>query len=140
MKQIYRVLERRKHGMKVLYYGTTNNGAGKRLQKVIESVVPIEDTEVYRDVEELGRRLRLPTCDVSISVFLTKSKAELFDLILMKKLLLDMRILLVLPDGDNETITMGHTLFPRFLTYMDSDFKDVEAVLKKIIQKEHSDS
>ena len=124
--------------MKVLYYGTTTNGAGKRLHKAIESVVPIEDIEVYRDIEALGRRLRLPTCDLSISVFFTKNKADLFDLILIKKLLLNLRILLVLPDGDNETITMGHTLFPRFLTYADSDFKDVEAVLKKIIQKEHS--
>jgi len=126
--------------MKVLYYGTTNNGAGKRLQKAIESVIPIEHTEFCRDIEELGRRLRLPTCDLSICVFFAKSKAELFDLVLMKGLLFNLRILLILPDGDNETITMGHTLFPRFLTYADSDFKDVEAVLKKIIQQDHSDS
>jgi hypothetical protein len=126
--------------MKVLYYGTTNNGAGKRLQKAIESVVPIEDTEVCRDIEELGRRLRLPTSDLSICVFFARSKAELFDLVLMKGLLLNLRILLILPDGDNETITMGHTLFPRFLTYADSDFKDVEAVLKKMTQQDHSDS
>ena len=126
--------------MKVLYYGTTYNGAGKRLQKAIESVVPMENTEVCRDIEELGRRLRLPTCDVSISVFFTKSKAELFDLVLIKKLLLNLRIILVLPDEDSETIAMGHTLFPRFVTYTDSDFKDVEAVLKKMIQHGHSDS
>jgi hypothetical protein len=126
--------------MKVLYFGTTNNGAGKRLQKAIESVVSIENTEICRDIEELGRRLRLPTCDISISVFFTKSKAELFDLVLIKKLLLNLRIILILPDGDNETITMGHTLFPRFLTYADSDFKDVEAVLEKIIKQDHSDS
>ena len=124
--------------MKLLYYETTNNGAGKRLQQVIESVVPIENTEVYRDIVELGKRLRLPTSDISISVLFTKSKAELFDLILIKNLLLNLRILLVLPDGEHETITMGHTLFPRFLTYADSDFKDVRAVLRKIIQKENS--
>jgi len=126
--------------MKVLYYGTINNGAGKRLQKIIESVVPTENTEVCRDIEELGRRLRLPTSDINISVLYTKNKAELFDLVLIKNLMLNLRILLILPDGDNETITMGHTLFPRFLTYADSDFKDVEAVLKKMIQQEHSDS
>jgi hypothetical protein len=126
--------------MKVLYYRTTNNGDGKRLQKVIESVVSAEQTEIYKDIEELGRRLRLPTSDVSIFVFLTKNKAELFDLILIKKMLLNLRILLILPDGDNDTITMGHTLFPRFLTYTDSDFKDIEAVLKKITQMEHSGS
>ncbi|MBU0767596.1 MAG: hypothetical protein KJ687_00670 [Proteobacteria bacterium] len=51
-----------------------------------------------------------------------------------------MRIILILPDGDNETTTMGHTLFPRYLTYADGVFKDVEAVLKKMIQQEHSGS
>ena len=120
--------------MKVLFYGAINNGAGKRLQKAIESVVPIENTEVYRDIEELGRRLRLPTCDVRLSVFFARSKAELFELVLIKELFLNLRIILIIPNGDNETITMGHTLFPRFLTYADSDFKDVEAVLKKMIQ------
>ena len=125
--------------MRVLYYRTINKGGGERLQKVIESVIPIENTEVCQDIEELGRRLRLPTCDLSVSIIFAKNKAELFDLILLKRLLLNLRIILILPDGDNETITMGHTLFPRFLTYKDSDFKDVEAVLKKIIQKEHSD-
>ena len=126
--------------MKLIYYGSTDNGDGKRLQQVIKSVVPVENTEIYRSIEELGKRLRLPTSDVSIFVLFTKSKTELFDLILIKKWLLDLRILLVLPDGDNETITMGHTLYPRFLTYADGDFKDVEAVLKKLTEKEYKES
>ena len=126
--------------MKLIYYGSTDNGDGKRLQQVIESVVPVKNTEVYRSIEELGNRLRLPTSDVSVFVLFTKSKTELFDLTLIKKWLLDLRILLVLPDGDKETITMGHTLFPRFLTYADSDFKDVKAVLKKLVEKEHKGS
>ena len=126
--------------MKLIYYGSTDNGDGKRLQQVIESVVPVDKTEVYRNIVDLGNRLRVPTSDVNIFVLFTKSKAELFGLILIKDMLLNLRILLVLPDGDNETITMGHSLFPRFLTYADSDFKDVEAVLKKLTEKEHKDS
>jgi hypothetical protein len=122
--------------MKVLYYGTMNHNDGKRLQTAIESIVPIENTEIYRKIEELDRRLRLPTCDITISVFFTKSKAELFDLVLLKESLLKLRIILILPDEDKETINMGHTLFPRFITYIDSDFKDVKAVLRKMIQQE----
>jgi hypothetical protein len=124
--------------MKVLYFGTINHNDGDRLQKAIESIVPIENTEIYREIEQLGRRLRLPTCDISISVFFTKSKAELFDLVLLKESLLNLRIILILPDEDMETINMGHTLFPRFVTYIDSDFKDVKAVLRKMIQQERS--
>ncbi len=124
--------------MKVLYYGTNNHYDGNRLQKAIESIVPIEDTEIYREIEQLGKRLRLPTCDISISVFFTKNKAELFDLVLLKDALLNLRIILILPDEDEETINMGHTLFPRFVTYVDSDFMDVQAVMRKMIQQERS--
>ena len=126
--------------MKVLYYGTNNHYDGNRLQRAIESIVPIENTEIYREIAQLGKRLRLPTCDISVSVFFTKNKAELFDLVLLKESLLNLRIILILPDEDEETINMGHTLFPRFVTYIDSDFKDVKAVLKKMIQQEHSNS
>jgi hypothetical protein len=126
--------------MKVLYYGTINHSDGNRLQKAIESIVPIENAEIYTEIEQLGRRLHLPTCDISIFIFFTKSKAELFDLVLLKESLLNLRIILILPDEDKETINMGHTLFPRFITYIDSDFNDVKAVLKKMIQQEHSNS
>ena len=60
--------------MKLLYYGTTNNGDGKRLQQVIESVVSIEKTEVYRNIAELDKRLRHPASDITISVLFTKKQ------------------------------------------------------------------
>lgn len=124
--------------MKILYYGTKNNGAGKRLQKAIDPVVPMKEIEVYRDIKELGKRLRLSTSDISISVFCAENKIELFELLLIKELLLKLRIILILPDGDKQTITLAHTLYPRFLTYSDSSFEDVTAVLNKMIRQEHS--
>lgn len=124
--------------MNILYYTSTINGAGKRLQEAIESVVQAENTEIYRNLESLIQRLRRPTQLLDVSILLANSRTDFLDLLSIRDLLLNLRIILILPDGNKETITRGHTLFPRFLTYVNSDFKDVAAVLKKMIQKTNS--
>jgi hypothetical protein len=124
--------------MKILYYSSTINGAGEWLQEAIESVVQAEKTEIYRNLESLSQRLRRPTQLPDVSILFANSRADFMDLLPIRDLLLNLRIILILPDGNKETITRGHTLFPRFLTYANSDFKDVAAVLKKMIQKTDS--
>ena len=43
--------------------------------------------------------------------------------------------MLVLSDSHDETIAAGHKLYPRFLTYVDSNLMEVGAVLEKMFQK-----
>ena len=52
----------------------------------------------------------------------------------MEKLLTDMRILLILPDRNKETVSAGHRLRPRYMSDADSDFEDVVAVVKQIFK------
>ncbi|MCJ7779472.1 MAG: hypothetical protein MUQ27_01475, partial [Acidimicrobiia bacterium] len=47
----------------------------------------------------------------------------------IRDLLDRIRIILILPDRNKDTINKGHTLFPRFLTYVDGNFDWVTAVL-----------
>lgn len=37
-------------------------------------------------------------------------------------------------DSDKKTFSRGHELRPRFLTYVQRDFSDVEAVVKKMLE------
>jgi hypothetical protein len=46
-----------------------------------------------------------------------------------------MRIILVLPDRDDETVAMGHRLRPRMVSYNDGDYLDVAAVLIRMNEK-----
>ena len=120
--------------MSVLFYATVTDGPGKRLQRVIEELVPEENTEIYRTIESLFRRLREPTYDLSIAVLLAASRGALLDILSIRDLLCHLRIILVLPDGQDDTIAKGHTLRPRYSTYVDSDFADVAAVLSKMLE------
>ncbi len=121
--------------MKVLYYTSTTSKKGEQLQEAIESVVKPGNTEIYRDFESLCKRLRRQTYVLDVSILFAKNKSELMGFLSIKNLLFDLRIILILPDGEKETITKGHMLFPRFLTYGDNDFEDVAAVLRKMFQK-----
>lgn len=124
--------------MSLLFYQSTNNGLGEHLREVIHTLVSEEQTEIYTTIEDFSFRLRRPMFDVDLAILLTCSKSDLLDLLLLRDLLLDVRIILILPDRKPDTISRGHSLYPRFLSYVDSDFKDVAAVLDKMMKIDHT--
>ncbi len=99
---------------------------------MIEDVVPNENAEIYDTIDTLGQRLSRPSYNIAIAVLLISGREELRDVLSIRHLFDNIRIILILPDRKNETIVLGHKLRPRFLSYTDSDFKDVAAVLKKM--------
>ena len=121
-------------GMTVFLYAKIEDGPGTRLERVIETFVPEENLEIYRTLDDLSHRLRQPGDNIAISVLLTASHEDLLDLLLIRDLLADVRIIIVLPDSEDKTIAKGHSLRPRFISYADSDFMDVGAVLSKMFE------
>lgn len=122
--------------MNLLFYSRETNGAAGRLQRVIETVVPQEKREIFRTMVSLLRRLRRPRHDVGIVILFAASREDLMEFLYIRDLLNGVRIILVLPDGEEETVAKAHILRPRFLTYADSDFLEVVAVLGKIYSLE----
>jgi hypothetical protein len=121
--------------MRLLLYAPASEGVGERLQGMIEGLVPKNTMEVCRSIESLSRRLRQPADDLPIAaVLLAARSGDLSDLLSIRDLLRDVRIILILPDREANTIAQGHTLRPRFLSYTDSDFTDVLAVLGKCLE------
>jgi len=126
--------------MHLLFYSTAAGEAGKKLQGVIEELVPEEKIEVYRTEEGLSRRLREPTYDLSVAVLLAATNKDLLYLLANKELIWNLRVILILPDREEQTITKGHLLRPRFLTYADGNFLDVATVLGKMLQSRYPEN
>lgn len=122
----------------LLFYAKMTDGAGKRLRRVIEAIVSKENTEMYQTIDSLSRRLHQPRNDLAVAVLLAASREDLLDLLSLGDLLDSIRIILVLPDREDSTIDKGHRLQPSFLTYADSDFLDVAAVLTKMQQSAYA--
>lgn len=121
--------------MKVLFYSSSKREAGKRLQRAIEMLISKDGIEIYRKLNNLALGLRRPFSEPFVVVLLASSREDLMDILSLQDLLSDMRIILILPDGEHDTVAMGHTLRPRFISYCDSDFLEVSGVLCRMMSK-----
>lgn len=120
--------------MNILIYSEDTDGTAMRLQEMIGKVCPGEDLETLSNLAELRGKLRQPTnSDETIAVLILGTGEQLSEVVAISDLLENIRTILVLPDQHMDTIALGHRLRPRFLSYSDSDFKDVTAVLEKMI-------
>ena len=124
--------------MGVLLYATEADEAGKRLVRIIKTTLVSLDIQVYRTINSLTQKLHQPKDGFLIAVLLAHNKKELSKILSLKDLFWNSRIILILPDQEMNTISKGHQLYPRFLSYVDSDFTDVAAVLEKMLK--HLDS
>ncbi len=120
----------------VAIYFSENNRDGERIEGILRELAPSEDIRAYRTVDDLSRSLRQPGHTFDILVLVPATGPELLNLLRIRYLLTDLRIVLILPDRFGDTIALGHTLYPRYISYAHGDFSDVAAVLDKMLQRE----
>ena len=117
----------------MLLYATDAGEVTQRLQKVIGNHVIDEKVEFYQTIEFLTQRLRKPMGDIKIAVILAADRNDLLEIFTIRELLDNVRTLLILPDKNDDTIAKGHNLRPRYISFVDSDFRDISAVLSKML-------
>ena len=111
------------------------HGVGESLERIVGNVIPKGSLWICHSLKDFPQTLhRCPWGGCKIAVILATNKQELEEFVSLRELLDGLSIILILPDRRNETISRGHCLYPRFVTYVDSDFKDVAAVLEKMIR------
>jgi len=123
----------------ILLYSQPIHTTSLRLQAIIGANALRENIIVVQNMKQLFRILRQPLNGVVAAVLLAGTQNELMELMPVRDLLLRIPIILILPDHEQETITKGHSLRPRYLTYIDYDLSDVGDVFKKIVYKANED-
>ena len=126
--------------MHVLFYAKKKGGITDSLGRIIEGAVPKKNLEKYSTIAGLSQRLRLPTNNLGIAVIAVTTKRQLNQIVAIRHLLADIRIILIVPDRAPDTVAEAHILSPRFLTYVDSDFSSIEAVLAKMLRSANTNS
>ncbi len=119
--------------MKLLLYVSESNKTGQHIRTIIQSHVPKRSTEIHRTVASISKRLKMRVGDVSVVILHTATKEEFCDVLSLGSLLESLRIILILPDRERETIAQGLKLRPRFISFTDTDYSDVSAVLGKML-------
>ena len=116
--------------MKVLLYSTASEAIVERAKTVLQSSVS-DGIEVYRTINDLSLRLR-GAKDTAIVILLVGNREDFLDLLAIRHLFRNIRIIVVVPDTEHETIAMAHRLRPRYLTYIDGNFLGLSAVVNKM--------
>ncbi len=119
--------------MKLIFYCADPNDFSAGLLDQIGSLVPAERLVVCRDFEELQSSVLKSAYDLFAAVLVVSSRNDLVDLLSIRELLTSIRVILVLPDCEQETVSRGHDLKPRFLTWPAWDSCEVIAVLRKML-------
>jgi len=118
--------------MQVLFYSSGDDQDEKRLEAAVYEVIPESKIELFKRLDDLRARLRKPVEPDSIAVLSAMNRAELQQMQLLRRLLIEIYIVLVLPDRKKSTIRLAHLLLPRFLSPANSDFTDLKTVLDKM--------
>lgn len=123
--------------MKILIYASRYHGASQRL---LDSVCNLRDShrcdcDHYDELPSLIDALHRCRIGSRLAVLFPSNPNELAKLVALKHLLFDLQIILILPNGKSTTLSHGHALRPRFISYADSDFSDVAAVSDKLLAR-----
>ena len=119
--------------MSVIVYASRQTEASRKLVTAVARASTEASIEVLRAPEALSSRLREPMRDLEVAVLLIANREELAKFRAIRPMLSDVRVILVLSGSGDKMISMGHALYPRFLTHVSNGFSDVEAVVGKML-------
>jgi len=117
----------------VLYANEQHEQSSKCLQDVIETCIPSNCLEVYGNSHDFAKRIYQIPRNIDVVVLLAQNHEQLSELISLKDFLIDIRIILILPDREHQTVIKGYALCPGYTSCKDSNMADIANVLKKMV-------
>ena len=114
------------------------NDIGRRLKERIQGLMLNHAMESFGTIDELIQRLRQPVNGYSMAVILAGDRSELTKILEVGELLGSLKIIIILPDRNPETVSAALKLHPRYLSYADGDFLDVSMVTGRMIERSYS--
>ncbi len=125
--------------MEVIVYTNSENQNRKRLENEIAIISNLKPL-VALDFNNLFDILRQKISGEVIIVFLITIEDELDFLISNRDKLFNSLYLIILPDRVENLVTKGLSLYPRYLADPNHKFRDVCAVLNKMIQNNREET
>ncbi len=120
--------------MASILYIPAENGLEQCFRTLLEIAVPNKGFEICHSVRELSARLGKPLSNVRVAVLFAINPEEIEALVSIGDLMRDVKTILILADQDKTTLMKAHTLRPRYVTSLDTDFSNVPTVLKRMVE------
>ncbi len=122
--------------MEIIIYTQKENPQRDNLIKRISQVLNLTYVMAF-DFENLFLFVKSKLSDQVIIVFLISTVNELDFLISNRKHLFNSRYILILSSEEESMVSKALSLYPRHLAHTANGFKDVAAILDKMIRNNH---
>jgi len=126
--------------MNLLLYTSGTDYASRQLVEMAITFAARGTAEIFHSLENLTNRLTQPKKNQTAVVLHAATEKELAHILSINDFLHDIKLILILPDREKRTVAKGHKLHPRFLSYADSDFSVISAILNKMFENTLSES
>jgi hypothetical protein len=120
--------------MKCIFYEKKSGIIAGQIIGLLKASAIENNTERYHTIKALSQRLTRPIDGLAIMVLIAGDRKDLLSIIAIQKLFGVIKIIIILPDREDESVKMGYKLQPRFLTYVNGDLSEVHAVLRKMLE------
>lgn len=120
--------------MLLIFYEKAIDGIAEQLKGMMKPLIGEDRIKVYHTISILSKRLAQPIDGKVIMVLVAADWNDLLDIYAIRELFGIIRIIIILPDREDESVRMGYQLQPRFLTYMNEELSEVYSVLRKMLK------
>jgi len=117
----------------LIVYKKTKDSAEGQLQVLFESLVSKQNIDIYHSLVPLKQKILRTSYAEGIVILIAEKRDDLSELVPILELFRKLRIILVLPDREPETIQIGYRLEPRFMSFIDRGHSEIKAVLQKML-------
>jgi hypothetical protein len=104
----------------------------KCLERLASKLRESASVQVARDVDDARVKLLYRSEDINVAVVFAATRRDLSALRSIWELLQNTRTILILPDDEEETVAVAHSMRPRFIGYGNRELRGVAAVLEKM--------
>ena len=120
--------------MKCIFYEKKSGIIAGQIIGLLKASAIENNTELYHTIRTLSQRLTRPIDGLAIMVLIAGDRKDLLSILAMQKLFGVIKIIIILPDREDESVKIGYKLQPRFLTYVNGDISEVHGVLRKMLE------
>lgn len=122
--------------MQILFYCSKADTTNHELYEMMKNIDDQIHIKTYRVWNIFREKLLGPRSSDSLTIVLILNKEELLNAVSIRDYIHEFRSILILPDNDDETVSLGHSLRPNFIAYDRGDLQNIVIVLKKMFRLE----
>lgn len=122
--------------MKTVLYAKGFKHIEEKLKNDIDTQIPDVEIKSLNSIESLSKVLRQPLNRIAVVVLVVSEVEELVLFNSMKKLFDNLRVILILPDRNRDTLGSSLKFKTSFISFIDSNLQDITSVLSQILKRQ----